>query len=109
MAALLEMRGISKIFPGVRALDKVTLTVEQGEIHAICGENGAGKSTLMKVLSGVYPHGSYDGEIIYDGAPLHLKGESFVARWCRKVQGGHPDAWWQSTAPSKRFISNGLL
>jgi len=70
MAALLEMRGISKVFPGVRALDNVSLTVAPGEIHAICGENGAGKSTLMKVLSGVYPHGTYEGEIIYDGQPL---------------------------------------
>ncbi len=70
MTTLLEMRGISKVFPGVRALDNVNLTVEAGEIHAICGENGAGKSTLMKVLSGVYPHGSYEGEIVYDGAPL---------------------------------------
>ena len=68
--ALLEMRGISKLFPGVRALDHVNLTVEPGEIHAICGENGAGTSTLMKVLSGVYPHGSYEGEIFYDGKPL---------------------------------------
>jgi putative multiple sugar transport system ATP-binding protein len=74
MPALLEMREISKVFPGVRALDHVNLTVEQGEIHAICGENGAGKSTLMKVLSGVYPHGSYDGEIRYDGEVLHLRG-----------------------------------
>ncbi len=73
MATLLEMRGIGKTFPGVRALDQVNLTVEAGEIHAICGENGAGKSTLMKVLSGVYPHGSYDGEILYDGAPLHCR------------------------------------
>ena len=70
MTTLLEMRGISKIFPGVRALDHVNLSVEAGEIHAICGENGAGKSTLMKVLSGVYPHGSYEGDILYDGAPL---------------------------------------
>ena len=70
MATLLEMRGISKVFPGVRALDHVNLTVEAGEIHAICGENGAGKSTLMKVLSGIYPHGSYEGEILYDGQPL---------------------------------------
>jgi putative multiple sugar transport system ATP-binding protein len=70
MPVLLEMRGISKVFPGVRALDHVNLTVQTGEIHAICGENGAGKSTLMKVLSGVYPHGSYEGEIFYDGAPL---------------------------------------
>ncbi|MES2969024.1 MAG: multiple monosaccharide ABC transporter ATP-binding protein [Pseudomonadota bacterium] len=70
MTTLLEMRGISKVFPGVRALDHVNLTVEAGEIHAICGENGAGKSTLMKVLSGIYPHGSYDGDIFYDGQPL---------------------------------------
>ncbi|WP_374429479.1 multiple monosaccharide ABC transporter ATP-binding protein [Tabrizicola sp.] len=70
MSTLLEMRGITKVFPGVKALDRVSLTVEAGEIHAICGENGAGKSTLMKVLSGVYPHGSYDGEIVYDGQPL---------------------------------------
>ena len=70
MATLLEMRGIGKTFPGVRALSNVNLTVEEGEIHAICGENGAGKSTLMKVLSGVYPHGSYEGEIHYDGAVL---------------------------------------
>lgn len=68
MAALLEMRGITKTFPGVKALDKVNLTVASGEIHALVGENGAGKSTLMKVLSGVYPAGSYDGEIHYDGA-----------------------------------------
>ncbi|MBE2275307.1 MAG: ATP-binding cassette domain-containing protein [Rhodobacteraceae bacterium] len=68
--SLLEMRGISKVFPGVRALDHVNLVVEAGEIHAICGENGAGKSTLMKVLSGVYPAGSYEGEIFYDGVLL---------------------------------------
>ena len=58
MTAIMEMRGISKSFPGVKALKDVNLTVQAGEIHAICGENGAGKSTLMKVLSGVYPHGS---------------------------------------------------
>jgi putative multiple sugar transport system ATP-binding protein len=54
---ILEMRSITKTFPGVKALENVTLAVERGEIHAICGENGAGKSTLMKVLSGVYPAG----------------------------------------------------
>jgi putative multiple sugar transport system ATP-binding protein len=68
MTTILEMRGISKSFPGVKALRNVNLVVEAGEIHAICGENGAGKSTLMKILSGVYPHGSYEGEIIYQGA-----------------------------------------
>lgn len=67
MNAILEMRGISKSFTGVKALSDVCFTVEPGEIHALVGENGAGKSTLMKVLSGVYPNGSYDGAIIYDG------------------------------------------
>jgi putative multiple sugar transport system ATP-binding protein len=66
---ILQMRGITKTFPGVKALEDVTLSVRRGEIHAICGENGAGKSTLMKVLSGVYPHGSYEGEILFDGEP----------------------------------------
>ncbi|MCB1339027.1 MAG: sugar ABC transporter ATP-binding protein [Maritimibacter sp.] len=68
MTTLLEMRSITKTFPGVKALDTVNLTVREGEIHALVGENGAGKSTLMKVLSGVYPAGSYEGEIHYDGA-----------------------------------------
>lgn len=64
---LLEMKSITKTFPGVKALDNVNLKVEEGEIHALCGENGAGKSTLMNVLSGIYPHGSYEGEIYYNG------------------------------------------
>jgi putative multiple sugar transport system ATP-binding protein len=64
---ILEMRNITKTFPGVKALDNVTFSVKQGEIHALVGENGAGKSTLMKVLSGVYPHGSYSGEIYFQG------------------------------------------
>ncbi|MDQ7992376.1 MAG: sugar ABC transporter ATP-binding protein [Propionicimonas sp.] len=64
---MLEMAHIGKVFPGVVALDGVTLRVGRGEIHAICGENGAGKSTLMKVLSGVHPFGSYSGEIRVDG------------------------------------------
>lgn len=67
------MRSIGKTFPGVKALSDVTLTVAPGEVHAICGENGAGKSTLMKVLSGVHPHGSYDGEILFQGAPCAFK------------------------------------
>ena len=65
--AILQMRDITKTFPGVKALQDVNLTVRRGEVHAICGENGAGKSTLMNVLSGVYPHGSYDGEITFEG------------------------------------------
>jgi len=64
---LLEMKDITKTFPGVKALDNVNLKVEEGEIHALVGENGAGKSTLMNVLSGIYPFGSYEGDIIYNG------------------------------------------
>nr|WP_263771192.1 multiple monosaccharide ABC transporter ATP-binding protein [Propionivibrio soli] len=64
------MKGITKRFPGVIALKDVNLVVQPGEIHAICGENGAGKSTLMKVLSGVYPHGTYEGEIHFEGHEL---------------------------------------
>ncbi len=74
MSALLDMRHITMTFPGVKALDDVSLAVEAGEIHAICGENGAGKSTLMKVLSGVYPAGSFAGEIVFDGAPVRFAG-----------------------------------
>jgi putative multiple sugar transport system ATP-binding protein len=74
MNAILEMRGITKTFPGVKALDDVNITVKAGEIHALVGENGAGKSTLMKVLSGVYPHGSYSGSIHYEGEERRFKG-----------------------------------
>src|SRR6476659_9457196 len=66
-SVILEMREITKEFPGVKALSNVTMAVRRGEVHAICGENGAGKSTLMKVLSGVHPAGSYDGEIHVEG------------------------------------------
>ena len=74
MPNLLEMRSITKTFPGVRALDDVSFAVEEGEIHALVGENGAGKSTLMKVLSGIYPHGQYEGQIIYDGDEARFSG-----------------------------------
>src|SRR6266446_3291136 len=67
MTTLLEMRGISKAFAGVKALNDVNFTVRQGEIHALVGENGAGKSTLMKVLAGVYPHPQYGGQILIEG------------------------------------------
>ncbi|MGW4545872.1 multiple monosaccharide ABC transporter ATP-binding protein [Streptomyces violaceorubidus] len=70
---VLEMRSIVKTFPGVTALSDVTLTVRQGEVHAICGENGAGKSTLMKVLSGVHPHGSYEGDVLFEGETCRFK------------------------------------
>ncbi|WP_427173168.1 multiple monosaccharide ABC transporter ATP-binding protein [Arthrobacter sp. 92] len=69
---ILQMRGITKTFPGVKALQDVTLDVNRGEVHAICGENGAGKSTLMKVLSGVYPHNSFDGEILFENEPCNF-------------------------------------
>lgn len=64
---ILEMRNITKEFPGVKALDDVNLVVRKGSIHALVGENGAGKSTLMNVLSGIYPYGTYTGDILYDG------------------------------------------
>ena len=70
---ILEMKNITKTFPGVKALDNVNLRVRRGEIHSLCGENGAGKSTLMKVLSGIYPHGDYDGEILYNGKTCTYK------------------------------------
>lgn len=70
---ILEMRNITKAFPGVKALDQVNLKVREGEIHSLCGENGAGKSTLMKVLSGVYPYGSYEGDILFKGSVCEFK------------------------------------
>src|SRR2546426_7739596 len=74
IAPLLEMRAITKSFPGVRALDGVSLDLHGGEIHALVGENGAGKSTLMKVLGGVYPHPEYGGEIFLDGSERRFAG-----------------------------------
>ena len=71
---ILEMKNITKTFPGVKALDNVNLKVKKGEIHSLCGENGAGKSTLMKVLSGIYPYGDYEGEILYNGKICKYKG-----------------------------------
>ncbi|BBH71031.1 xylose ABC transporter ATP-binding protein [Actinoplanes sp. OR16] len=71
---ILRMSGITKTFPGVKALQDVNLEVRRGEIHSICGENGAGKSTLMKVLSGVYPHGTYEGDIEFDGEACEFSG-----------------------------------
>ncbi len=71
--AILEMRNITKTFPGVKALDNVNLTVKEGEIHALVGENGAGKSTLMKVLSGIYPAGDYEGDIFFQDHKCQFK------------------------------------
>ena len=71
---ILSMRSITKEFPGVKALSDVTIDVKRGEIHAICGENGAGKSTLMKVLSGVYPYGTYQGQIVFEDEECRFNG-----------------------------------
>jgi len=72
-STILEMKNITKVFPGVIALDKVNIRVASGEIHALVGENGAGKSTLMKVLSGVYPHGTYTGDILFNDKVVEFK------------------------------------
>jgi ABC-type sugar transport system ATPase subunit len=78
---VLEMHNITKTFPGVRALSDVNLRVRRGEIHSLVGENGAGKSTLMKILSGVYPYGDYEGQVIVDGAEqkFHTVNDSIEA------------------------------
>lgn len=70
----MEMKKISKSFPGVKALKEVSFQVARGEIHCLVGENGAGKSTLMKVLSGVYPHGTYEGDILFEGKIQNFRG-----------------------------------
>jgi D-xylose transport system ATP-binding protein len=74
---ILDIRNVTKQFPGVTALSDVSMQVRRGEIHGLCGENGAGKSTLMKILSGVYPHGTYEGMILYNGQELKL-GEGSI-------------------------------
>src|SRR5690349_14879473 len=69
---ILEFKNVTKRFPGVVALKEVSFQIRRGEIHGICGENGAGKSTLMKILSGVYPYGTYQGSVLYNGEELML-------------------------------------
>ena len=69
----IEMLNITKRFPGIIANDNITIQLKKGEIHALLGENGAGKSTLMKVISGVYPHGSYSGDMIVNGQKVAFK------------------------------------
>lgn len=83
---VLKMEHITKEFPGVKALDDVSFQVKRGEIHALVGENGAGKSTLMKIMSGVYPHQSFSGDIYVDGKNKAL----------RQLKTAMPPAWLSS-------------
>ena len=80
---ILDIRNVTKQFPGVTALSDVSLQIKRGEIHGLCGENGAGKSTLMKILSGVYPFGTYEGTILYEGQELRL-GEGSIQEAIKK-------------------------
>ncbi len=80
---ILDIRNVTKQFPGVTALSDVSLQIKRGEIHGLCGENGAGKSTLMKILSGVYPYGTYEGTILYEGQELRL-GEGSIQEAIKK-------------------------
>jgi len=74
VSTLLDIRNVTKDFPGTRALDSVSMEVREGEIHGLCGENGAGKSTLMKILSGTHPYGTYEGQIFFGGEPVRFSG-----------------------------------
>ncbi len=77
---LLNIVGIEKEFPGVKALDNVNISVQRGDVHAVCGENGAGKSTLIKILSGIYPYGSYIGHILFEGKEIKAKSINDVEK-----------------------------
>ncbi len=87
---LLEMRSITKVFPGVKALNNVSFQVAEGEIHCLVGENGAGKSTLMKVLSGVYPYGDYSGDIVFAGEVQKFSSISDSEKTGIAIIGAHP-------------------
>ena len=94
LSEILKMRDISKRFPGVLALDNVSLSIERGEVHALLGENGAGKSTLMKILSGAYKKDA--GEIIFDGQPVQINSPRQAQELGVSREGSdslHPEAW----------------
>ncbi|MGN1014174.1 MAG: sugar ABC transporter ATP-binding protein [Butyricicoccus sp.] len=77
---ILQLKGIGKTFPGVRALDDVTFNVKRGHVHALVGENGAGKSTMIKIICGLYPHGTYEGELVYNGEVAKFKSITEVEK-----------------------------
>ena len=103
---ILEMRKVTKRFPGVIALKDVSIELRKGEILAVCGENGAGKSTLMKVLSGSYVAGEYEGEILIDGKPAEMTSVASAERYGIEMVYQEMNMMLDATIAENVFVGN---